>query len=321
MLNRRLMGVTAGVALALAVSVGKDAAHAEGFPNGQTINLVSWSAAGSPKDIMAREVAKSLQKQLGWRVVVTDITGGGGAAAMHYMLSKPANGLTLIAASGSMELALQTSLKSLFSIKNFDFVSQIQTDPFVMVVKANSPFKTMADLEAKARKTAVSVAGFGANSDEHLVAAELANQHHFAITWIPYAGGSKAVTALLGGNVEAVLTNLSQVVPLVEGGKLRILGVTTAKSLSEPQAPSFGSMGYKDMVRSLWRGFVAKAGTDQARIEVLSSAFKKLPNDPAYIKYTQKAHIQVEYLDSAAFLQNVKISMQRSAADLKLLGH
>ena len=297
-------------------------AHAtDEFPASQTINLVSWSAAGSPKDVMAREVAKSLKNHLGWRVVVTDITGGGGAAAMHYLMNQPADGLVLIAASGSMELALQTSLKGLFSVKDFDFVSQIQTDPFVLVVKADSPFATMADLEAKARQNAIPIAGFGADSDEHMVAASLAKQHNFSITWIPYSGGSKAITALLGGNVEAVLTNLSQASPLAEGGKLRILGATTAQPLEHPSAPSFVSMGYKDMERSLWRGFVAKAGTDKARVQVLSRAFAKLSDDPAYMNYVKRSHIEVEYLDADAFSKSVEGSMARNGAELKLLGH
>ena len=296
-------------------------ASAEDFPGGQTVNLISWSAAGSPKDVMAREVAKSLKKQLGWHVAVMDVTGGGGAAAMHYLLNQPANGLTLIAASGSMELALQTSLKSLFSLKDFAFVSEIQTDPFVMVVKADSPFKTMADLEAKGRQGPVSIAGFGADSDEHLVAADLGKQHNFKLTWIPYSGGSKAITALLGGNVEAVLTNLSQTVPLVQGGKLRILGATTAEPVKDPVAPSFASMGYKNMVRSLWRGFIAKAGASKEQIEALSKAFEKLPNDPDYVKYTKRVHITIKYLGPDDFRNSVEGSMKESASELSLLGH
>ena len=312
------IGLTAVAGMAFG-SVGR--ATAEDFPGGQTINLISWSAAGSPKDVMAREVAKSLKKQLGWRIAVMDITGGGGAAAMHYLLNQPANGLTLIAASGSMELALQTNLKSMFGMKDFDFVSEIQTDPFVMVVKADSPFKTMADLEAKGRQGAVSVAGFGADSDEHLVAADLAKQHNFAITWIPYSGGSKAITAVLGGNVEAVLTNLSQTVPLVEGGKLRIIGATTAQPIDNPAAPSFASMGYKNMVRSLWRGFIAKAGAGKEQIEALSKAFEKLPNDPDYVKYTKRVHITIKYLGPDDFRKSVEASMKESASELGLLGH
>ncbi len=318
----KLLTVVALSALAAATIFGVSRhAAADDFPKGQTLNLVSWSAAGSPKDVMAREVAKSLKKQFGWNVAVVDVTGGGGAAAMHYLLNQPADGLTLIAASGSMELALQTSLKSLFSLKDFDFVSEIQTDPFVMVVKADSAFKTMSDLEAKGRKGAISVAGFGADSDEHLVAADLAKQHNFAITWIPYSGGSKAITALLGNNVEAVLTNLSQTVALVEGGKLRILGATTATPIEKPAAPSFASMGYKNMERSLWRGFVAKAGTSRDRIETLSNAFAKLTDDPDYVNYTKRVNITVKYRGPNDFRKSVEASVQESAADLSLLGH
>ena len=154
-----------------------------------------------------------------------------------------------------------------------------------------------------------------------MVAAVLAKQRGFSITWIPYSGGSEAVTALLGGNVEAVLTNLSQVVPLVDAGKLRILGATTAKPVENPSAPSFAAMGYESMVRSLWRGFIAKAGTDNGRLNTLSMAFDKLTSDPDYMNYVQKEHIAVEYLGADAFRKSVEASMQINAAELPLLEH
>ena len=95
-----VLALSSVIAASVVFGAMERATAADGFPDGQTINLVSWSAAGSPKDVMAREVAKSLKKQFGWRVAVLDVTGGGGAAAMHYLLNQPSNALTLIAASG-----------------------------------------------------------------------------------------------------------------------------------------------------------------------------------------------------------------------------
>jgi tripartite-type tricarboxylate transporter receptor subunit TctC len=118
-----------------------------------------------------------------------------------------------------------------------------------------------------------------------------------------------------------VLTNLSQTVPLVEGGKLRIIGATTAQPIDNPGAPSFASMGYKNMVRSLWRGFIAKAGASKEQIEALSKAFGKLPNDPDYVKYTKRVHITIKYLGPEEFRKSVEASMKGSASELSLLGH
>ena len=290
---------------------------AQAFPDGKTINLISWSAAGSPKDVMARQVAKTLKKQHGWNVVVTDMVGGGGAVALQYLLKQPADGLNVIAASGSLEVALETTLKSSFKASDFDFVSQIQTDPLVLAVAADSPFRSMADLVKAGKAKPVTISGFGASSAEHLFASSLAKQGGFSMNWLPYSGGSKAVMAAMGHNADAVLGNLSESIPLAGSGRLRILGAATAESLTDPKAPSFQSLGYHDAVRSLWRGFIVKAKTPEADIAALSKALEHLTDDPDYVAYTKASHIQVAYLGPADFEKNVQKNMAQVALDLK----
>lgn len=322
MTRRRISVVAMASALALTSALWNAApAKAAGeFPGGRTMTFVSWSAAGSPKDIMARQVAKTLKQQKGWNIQVIDVTGGGGAAAFHYLLSQPANGLTLVAAAGSMDVALQTSLKHLFKPDQFRYVAQIQTDPFVLAVNSDSPIHTMAALVSAGKGHALNVSGFGADSEEHLVAAALAEQGHFGINWIPYSGGSKAIAAVLGGNADAVLTNLSAVVPLVQSGKLRVLGVTTAAPVTGLAAPTFASLGYKRMVRALWRGFIVRAGTPETAIQTIAAALKDLPTDPNYVKYVTAVHIGVQYLDPSAFATSVTAEMAQEKGELHLLG-
>lgn len=321
MTGRRHTGLAlvAGLALTTTIWGGAPAQAADPFPGSHTITFVSWSAAGSPKDLMARQVAKSLKQSKGWYVQVIDVTGGGGATALHYLLSHPANGLTAVAASGSLDVALETSLKPLFKVGEFQYVSEIQTDPFVLAVDATSPIHTMADLVNAGKQHAVIVSGFGANSEEHLVAASLAKQGHFAIDWIPYSGGAKAIAATLGGNTAAVLTNLSAVVPLVQSGRMRVLGITTAQQVPDVQAPTFESMGYEAMVRSLWRGFIVRAGTPEPRIQAIAAALKQLTADPDYMKYVRTVHITARYLGPNAFQSGVIEEMGQVKGELSLL--
>lgn len=292
-------------------------ASAESFPDGKTINIVSWSAAGSPKDVMARQVAKTLKKQHGWNVVVTDMVGGGGAVALQYMTKQPADGITIIAASGSLEVALETTLKSSFKPQDFIYVSQIQTDPFVVAVATDSPIKSMADLKARGQQKPVTIAGFGASSAEHLLASSLAKQGKFQMNWVPYAGGSEAITAALGHNADAVLANLSEATPLAKSSRIRILGAATEEPLSDPKAPSLKSLGYERAVRALWRGFIVKAKTPAPIVETLSKAFAHLTDDPEYLAYTKASNIKVAYLDPSAFEKNVQNDLVQIAADMK----
>jgi tripartite-type tricarboxylate transporter receptor subunit TctC len=310
-------GVLRALLAAACLTTSASVLSADAFPGDKTINLVSWSAAGSPKDVMARQVAKTWNQQHGWNVVVTDMVGGGGAVALQYLLKQPADGYTVIAASGSMEVALATTLKRSFKVKDFAYVSQIQTDPFVLAVAVDSPLKTLDDLIKSGQSKPVTISGFGSSSEERLAANAIAQQGKFKMNWVPYGGGSEAITAAMGHNADAVLANLSEAKTLVRSGRLRMLAATTEEPLADPATPSFKSLGYHDMVRSLWRGFIVKAGTDPARIAALDKALAHLVDDSDYVKYTRVSNIEVAYLGPDAFAKKVAADVAQAVHELQ----
>ncbi|MHB1406114.1 MAG: tripartite tricarboxylate transporter substrate binding protein [Desulfitobacteriaceae bacterium] len=252
------------------------------------ITLLVWSAAGSPVDIMARQVAKVGEKYLGQPIVVDNKTGGDGAVAMQAMLASPAEGYTMTANTRSMVTSLATTLKDSLKPDQFIYVYKLQDDPYLLAVRDQSPFKTLDDLikQAKEKPGSISISGYGSDSAQALVGADWAKQAAIQTKWVPYDGGSKAVVAALGGNTDAVLTNLSGVVNQIKAKQLRILAISTDKrSDLLPDTPTFKELGYKDLVQSHWRGIMVKVGTPDAVVQKLYNALDKVASDPDFVSY------------------------------------
>lgn len=252
------------------------------------VTLLVWSAAGSPVDIMARQVAKVGEKYLGQPIVVDNKTGGDGAVAMQAMLANPADGYTMTANTRSMVTSLATTLKDSLKPDQFTYVYKLQDDPYLIAVRDKSPFKTLDDLvkAAKAKPGSISVAGYGSDSAQAMLGAEWAKQAGIETKWVPYDGGSKAIVAALGGNADATLTNLSGVVSQIKANQLRILAISTDNRIDMiPDTPTLKELGYKDMVQSHWRGIMVKAGTPEAIVQKLYDALGKVASDPDFVNY------------------------------------
>lgn len=245
------------------------------------ITILVWSKAGSGVDVMGRFAAKFLEKELGKPVVVENKTGGDGAVAMKAILGQPADGYSLGVNTRSQMISLNSDLKGQIDPKGFEFISQNQGDPYVLAVKADTNLKTLNDF-INAAKTVknFSVGGFGANSAFSFYMEEFAKQAQIKVNWIPYLGGSEATTQLLGGHINAAVTNVGQVMKHVKAGTLRVLAVSTKQRMAElPDTPTFKELGYKGLDVTHWRGFYVKKGTPKEIIAKLDELFKKLSQD------------------------------------------
>lgn len=268
-----------------------------GYP-ARTVTLLCWSAAGSPVDVMARQAAKLSEKYLGQQMIVEDKTGGGTANALAYLLAQPADGYTLLAVTDSMIVALNTNLKGKFTADQFDFISQLATDPYVIGVVSSSPLKSWADFVQATKTTNVTVGGAFAESAESFFARDMRSTAGIKFDWVPFSGGAPAVAATLGGHVTAVCTNISGVSGFVAAGQMRVLAVSTAQPTSAlPGTPTFASLGYKNLTGAHWRGIAAKAGLSpevQNRLVVFS---KQVAQDPEFKAFCERVHLHDEYAD------------------------
>ncbi|HYF20532.1 MAG TPA: tripartite tricarboxylate transporter substrate binding protein [Ramlibacter sp.] len=247
------------------------------------IRLICTAAAGSPLDSMARMVAKLLGEQLKVSVVVENKVGGTGAVGMAQAMSLPADGYTLVTATGSTSF-LMAEPKPPYSPDDFLFFRGLQAEPSSMAVRADSPIKSMKELVAamKADPDKFSVGGFAAAGFHQYVFFRLQQAAGFKGTWVPFQGGNQAVLALMGGHVQAAGITPSSALPQIQRGELRLLGISSrVRDKAFPDVPTYREQGI-DVVEEIWRGLMAKKGTPPAVIAALNAALDRVEASPEW---------------------------------------
>lgn len=275
------------------------------FPE-KPIILVSQASPGSSMDLFSRMIAKLAPKYLHQTIVVEDKVGADGGVAMEYLLSQPADGYTLDVITRSFATTLDTDLKGKFSSNQFDFVSCLVGDSYVLSVSSDSPYKTLRGLLSAAKTTPITVAGFGSQSAEALFLRQLASESGTKLVWVPFGGGAAATPAVLGGHVVAALNHPGDVKSFVESGKLRVLAVSDATAAHLfPGAVTFQSLGFPDLTVLHYRGIIAKAGTPPDVIAALDRFFNQVARDPEFIAYMKNVNVAPYLRDSNAFTKLV----------------
>lgn len=252
-----------------------------GWPN-KPIRLIHPWAAGGGGDIVARLLAEKMHSELGQPVVVENRAGAGGNIGAQLAARQPADGHTIMTTAGGFAIA-----PSLFKnlgydpVKDFVPVTKMAIAPLLVLVRADSPLRSMADLLALARKDpkGVSYASFGVGSPSHMIGESINRQAKVSMTHVPYSAGN-AVTDLLGGQVTvAILDALSQT-PQVKAGRLRALALNGSQRLPAlPEVPTLGESGIPfDLVG--WHGMFAPAGTPPEIVERLNRVVNQIVAQP-----------------------------------------
>src|SRR5579875_2741832 len=226
-MKRRTFTALTGAALA---SASVRPALAQAYPS-KPITLISWSAAGSPVDVMAREAAKLSTKYLGQQMVVEDKTGGGTANAISYLFGQPTDGYTMLAVTDSLIVGLNTTLKGKYNLDQFDFIGQLVVDPYVIAVAIDSPLKNWNDFVSASKTSNVTIGGAFAESAESFFARDMGATTGVKFQWVPFSGGAPATAAALGNHITAVCTNISGVANFAAAGQMRVLVISTAEPL------------------------------------------------------------------------------------------
>lgn len=278
---------------------------AENFPE-KPILIVSQASPGSAMDLFSRMIAKLAPKYLHQSIIVEDKVGADGGVAMQYLLSQPSDGYTLAVITRSFATTLDTDLKGKFAPNQFDFVSCLVGDSYVLSVSADSPYKTLHDLLAAAKTTPITVAGFGSQSAEALFLRQLASESGAKLVWVPFGGGAAATPAVLGGHVVAALNHPGDVKSFVETGKLRVLAASDASATHLfPGVATFQSLGFPDLTVLHYRGIIAKAGTPPDVIVALDHFFSQVAHDPEFVAYMKNVNVSPYFRDSNAFTKLV----------------
>lgn len=269
--RRPLLGLFAASLLgALSFAPGPASAQSD-WPTRQVSIVVPFAPGGST-DVVARLLAQRLSEMWKQTVVVENRAGAGGNIGAAAVAKAPPDGHTLLMASGSI-LTVNPHLYATLPFdpkKDFAAITNVATGPMVVAVPPTSEAKDLKGLVALAKATPgkINFGSAGPGSQVHMAAERVAFTAGIDITHVPYKGEAAALTDLMSGQVQLVVGNIGATSPLVTGGRLRALAVTSAeRSKMLPDVPTVAESGYPGFENSGWFGLLAPAGTPQVAID------------------------------------------------------
>jgi len=295
-----------------------------GFPS-QTVRFISPFPPGGGNDGTTRFVTTRLPEILGQPVVVENRGGAGGNIGAKAVADAKPDGYTVLTSQVSIMAVNPTLYASpgFDPVKNFIPITQINAAPLALVVEANSPLKTFADLAAKAKASPgkVTYATPGNGTLSHLVGVVLSKDNGIAMTHVPYKGAGPALTDLIGGQVDMLVTSTASVAGLVQQGKLRVLAVTSPRRIGVfTKAPTLEELGYAGARFEDWYGFFVPAGTPPERVAYLNEAVVRVLHMPDVAKLITDGGSEVVANSSDAFAAQLRQDIERWSRIVKLSG-
>jgi tripartite-type tricarboxylate transporter receptor subunit TctC len=254
------------------------------YPN-RTVTIIAPSAPGGLFSLFARLIAHRLEQRLGRTVVVENKPGAGTVVGTLATIRAPHDGYTLMIAN-STTLAINPTLHKALPYDPADLtpVLLIARIPQVLVVNAALPVHSVADLVKLAKSTpgGLSYGTSGAGTAQHLDAEMLKSVLGIPMTHVPYKGMAPALSDVAGGHIPMMFTVIPIALPLIQAGKLRMLGVTTTQRIEPiPQVPPLAEIGVPGFNASTWFMLAAPAKTPQAIIDKLYAELRDFNADPA----------------------------------------
>ena len=255
------------------------------YPN-KPIKVIVPLAAGSAVDNAARVVTQKMAENLGQGFVIENITGSSGLIGAERVARAAPDGYTL----GGYNDSILTMVPHMVAkmpwnpLTDFEPVSLVGTVEWGLVVKTDSPYKTLQDLiqAAKSAPGKMNYGSGGNGSPQHIGMALVSSRAGIDMVHVPYKGATPAAVAVAAGEVEASMQGLGTVTALLQAGKLRLLAVSTPARLPQyPQVPTFQESGMKDFTFNSWFAMVAPAGTPKPIVEKLNDEIRKAVQDPA----------------------------------------
>lgn len=295
-----------------------------GYPS-QSIKFVSPFPPGGGNDGNTRFVTTRFPDITGQSAVVDNKGGAGGNIGAKAVAEAKPDGYTLLTGQVSL-MAVNPSLygsAGFDPLKDFVPITQINAAPLALVVAADSPFKTFADLVAASKgagaKPTFATPGNGTLS--HLVGVVLEKDGGVDMTHVPYKGAAPAITDLLGRQVDLLITSTSSVASFVQNGKMRVLAVTSPRRVGVfANSPTLEELGMKNMTFDDWYGFFVPAGTPPERVAYLNEAIVRTIRTPEVTKLIADSGSVPVASSSAAFAAQVREDIARWSRVVKLSG-
>ncbi|MFS2098718.1 Bug family tripartite tricarboxylate transporter substrate binding protein [Variovorax sp. Varisp85] len=276
------------------------------FPD-KPVKIVVPFAPGGGTDLVARTMGITMGQELGQPVIIDNKPGAGTIIGTDAVAKSQPDGYTLVMATVAHVVNPSLLPKLPYNYeKAFAPVMLVGISPNVLVVRAESPYKSVGDIiaAAKAHPGKLSFASQGAGTSAHLAGELFKNLTKTDITHIPYRGAGPAITDLLGGQVDVMFATAAAVGTFIESGKLRALAVTTASRSTAPslaRVPTVAESGVPGYVADSWYGLYAPAGTPRDVIMKLNAAARKAVQTEAFRKRVESEGLVIDAGSPEAF--------------------
>lgn len=281
-------------------------AQAADYPT-KPIQLISPYGAGGDSDLTARVWAEFAKKKLGQPVVVVNKTGGGGLTGSLFAAKAKPDGYTLFLAQAGPNIIIPLTAKGAnYSFDSFDYIARIMLANCAVVVSKDSPYNTLKEFEAAAKKAPGELvfASPAATSWLTFAMRNWFSSTDVKVKQIEYKSGGEAATAILGKHADMTFLFPQNYAPMAAADKLKILAIGT-KSAEFPNAPTFAEQGYKGNYYG-WAGIAAPKGTPKEILDKLAKISEEIVKDPEYVKAIQNMNASPDFKTGEEWMAQLK---------------
>ncbi len=300
--------------------------HAQDAYPTKPLTMVVAFPPGGVADIVGRPLAAAMEKTLRQPVLVVNRPGAGGATGTASVAKAAPDGYTFLMALSSISIFPVSDRingkQPAYEMRDFAPIALVTADPTVLVVRADGPYRTLKDFvdAAKANPGKINYSSSGVYGTLHVAMEIFANAAGLKLFHVPYQGGGPAVTALLGGQVEALASGPAAAIGQIRGGKMRALASWSTQRLALlPDIPTFKELGY-DAEFYIWSGVVAPAATPAPVLARLREAVREAANSAEFRSAMEKVTTPISYLDAPEFQKYWDNDARRLAVALEKIG-
>ena len=299
-------------------------AHAQ-YPD-HPVTMVVPFPPGGVADTVGRPVAEAMGRALGQPVVIENKPGAGGGIGMAQVAKAKPDGYTILLSLASLTVLPEADKilgrEPMYQIAQLKPIARFTADPTVFAVRADAPWKTLADFIADAKRNPgkFTYGSSGNYGTMHVPMEMFAGAAGVKMVHVPYTGAGPAIVGLLGGQVDALATGPATVVQQVKAGKVRVLAHWgDARLTALPDVPSLRDTG-TDVQYAQWSGLFVPAGTPDAVVAKLRDAARAAANDPKVNEVLLTAGSPIQYLDSPEFQKYVDADATKMSDVVKRIG-
>jgi len=314
------------VALAAVVLLPLSASAQEAYPS-RPITIVAPFPPGGVADLTARPVAAAMEKVLKNPVGVVNKTGAAGAVGMQSVAVARPDGYTLLLALSSISIIPEADKifdrPPAFTVDQFAPIALISADPTVLVVPADKPWKTAKDFieDARKRPGQISYSSSGVYGTLHMAMELLSHAAGIKLRHVPHNGAGPALTAILGGHVDALASGPAVVLPHIKSGKLRALaGWGERRVAALPDVPTFKELGYPDAEFYIWAGLFAPKATPEPVLAKLRTTVRDAVGDPDFKTAMDKLETPIVFKQGEEFQRFFDADARRLAEGVRKVG-